>query len=188
MSSSQYLTNQLLIAMPSLADPNFHQTVTLICEHNDQGALGIVINRPMDLKLGEVFEQMAMNCENSKMTELSVLDGGPVSKDRGFVLHNDNGPKWDSTIKLPNNIGVTTSRDILTALADGEGPDQALIALGYAGWDAGQLDAEMIANAWLNVSATDQILFSTPYEDRWESAAQLIGIDVSQLSSLAGHA
>lgn len=186
--SSSYLTNQLLIAMPNLADPNFHQTVTLICEHSDQGALGIVINRPLDLRLGEVFDQMALNSEDESLKELPVLDGGPVSKDRGFVLHSYEGPVWDSTIELPNKIGVTTSRDILTALANGDGPSQALVALGYAGWGAGQLDAEMVSNAWLNVPANENLLFTTPFEERWNSAASLLGVDISRLSSSAGHA
>lgn len=186
--SSSYLTNQLLIAMPNLADPNFHQTVTLICEHSDQGALGIVINRPLDLRLGEVFDQMALNSEDESLKELPVLDGGPVSKDRGFVLHSYEGPVWDSTIELPNKIGVTTSRDILTALANGDGPSQALVALGYAGWGAGQLDAEMVSNAWLNVPANENLLFTTPFEERWNSAVSLLGVDISRLSSSAGHA
>ncbi|MEM7282377.1 MAG: YqgE/AlgH family protein [Pseudomonadota bacterium] len=183
------MTNQLLIAMPNLLDPNFHKTVTLICEHNEQGALGIVINRPLDLQMGEVFEQMALSSGNDGLNQTPVLDGGPVAKDRGFVLHTDSDKtKWESTIRLPNNVGVTTSRDILSALAEGDGPDQAVVALGYAGWDAGQLDAEMAANAWLTVSATDEILFDTPFEDRWQSAADLLGVNLSQLGPTAGHA
>ncbi len=189
MNDTSYLTNQLLIAMPNLLDPNFHKTVTLICEHNAQGALGIVINRPLDLQMSEVFEQMSLASVDSSLNHAPVLDGGPVAKDRGFVLHTGSEDTlWESTIRLPNNVGVTTSRDILSALAGGEGPDNAVVALGYAGWEAGQLDAEMAANAWLTVNATDQILFDTPFEKRWESAAHLLGVDLAQLGPTAGHA
>ena len=189
MNDTSYLTNHLLIAMPNLLDPNFHKTVTLICEHNAEGALGIVINRPLDLQMGEVFEQMSLASSDPSLNQAPVLDGGPVAKDRGFVLHTESeDTKWESTIRLPNNVGVTTSRDILSALAEGEGPKNAVVALGYAGWDAGQLDAEMAANAWLTVNANDQILFQTPFDQRWESAANLLGVDLTQLGPTAGHA
>jgi putative transcriptional regulator len=186
-----YLTNQLLVAMPSLADPNFAQTVTLICEHTDKGALGIVINRPLTMALGEVFEQLSLSTTDSGLRDRPVLRGGPVQQDRGFVLHPP-APSglepWDSTLKVSATLHVTTSRDILGAMARGEGPLQAVVALGYAGWDAGQLEEEIRSNAWLNVRVDDSIIFDTPFEQRWHAAARLLGIDFGRLSNQAGHA
>jgi putative transcriptional regulator len=186
-----YLTNQLLVAMPSLADPNFAQTVTLICEHTDKGALGIVINRPLTMALGEVFEQLALNPTQPALRDQPVLRGGPVQQDRGFVLHPP-APAgldpWDQTLKVSPTLHVTTSRDILGSMARGEGPVQAVVALGYAGWDAGQLEEEIRSNAWLNVPVDDSIIFATPFEQRWHAAARLLGIDFGRLSNQAGHA
>ncbi len=186
-----YLTNQLLVAMPTLDDPNFAQTVTLICEHTDQGALGIIINRPMSMALGEVFEQLSMPVADPKLRDQPVLRGGPVQQDRGFVLHPpaaDGAEAWDSTIKLSPTLHVTTSRDILGAMARGSGPEPTVVALGYAGWQAGQLEDEIRSNAWLNVPVDEAILFRTPYEQRWHAAVRLLGIDFDRLSSQAGHA
>ncbi|HUO80842.1 MAG TPA: YqgE/AlgH family protein [Steroidobacteraceae bacterium] len=186
-----YLTNQLLVAMPSLADPNFSQTVTLICEHTDKGALGIVINRPLTMALGEVFEQLALKPSDPGLRDRPVLRGGPVQTDRGFVLHppSPGGEEpWDSTLKVSSTLHVTTSRDILGSMARGAGPAQAVVALGYAGWDAGQLEEEIRSNAWLNVPVDDAIIFDTPFEQRWHAAARLLGIDFGRLSNQAGHA
>jgi putative transcriptional regulator len=188
---SAYLTNQLLVAMPSLADPNFAQTVTLICEHTSKGALGIILNRPLTMALGEVFEQLALSSTDPRLLERPVLRGGPVQQDRGFVLHPpvpaDHEP-WDSTLKVSPSLHVTTSRDILGSMARGAGPAQAVVALGYAGWDAGQLEEEIRSNAWLNVPVDDAIIFDTPFERRWHAAARLLGIDFGRLSNQAGHA
>jgi putative transcriptional regulator len=189
--SGAYLTNQLLVAMPSLADPNFAQTVTLICEHTDKGALGIVLNRPLTMALGEVFEQLALKPADPVLRDRPVLRGGPVQQDRGFVLHPpapEGQEPWDSTLKVSPTLHVTTSRDILGSMARGEGPVQAVVALGYAGWDAGQLEEEIRSNAWLNVPVDDAIIFDTPFEQRWHAAARLLGIDFGRLSNQAGHA
>jgi putative transcriptional regulator len=190
---SAYLTNQLLVAMPTLADPNFSQTVTLICEHTAKGALGIVLNRPLSMALGDVFRQLSLESSDAQLRDQPVLRGGPVQQDRGFVLHppaarEGDGEPWDSTLEVSPTLHVTTSRDILGSMARGDGPSQAVVALGYAGWDAGQLEDEIRSNAWLTVPADDAIIFATPFEQRWHAAAQLIGIDFGRLSSQAGHA
>ena len=182
-----WLTNQFLIAMPAMGDPNFDHTVTFICEHNEDGALGLVVNRPMGMHLSDVLSQMSL-AGNSKQTgEIPILRGGPVQPERGFVVHDHLG-EWTSTMEISDGIHVTTSRDILEAMAEGDGPDNALVILGYAGWTAGQLENEMIANAWLTVPACKDILFSIPFEQRWHSAAALIGIDIDQLGTSFGHA
>ena len=188
MADSHFLTNHFLIAMPGMGDPNFHQTVTYLCEHNNNGAMGLVINRPMNLKLGEVFAQMSMESPATDYSDQQVLQGGPVHPDRGFVLHGPSDDSWDSTLEVTSEIRVTTSRDILSAMATGSGPDNAIVALGYAGWSAGQLEEELVANAWLSVPATAAIIFDTPYDERWKAAARLIGIDLNTLSTDAGHA
>jgi putative transcriptional regulator len=184
---STNLTHQFLIAMPTLADPNFYHTVTYICAHNEEGAMGIIINRPLGLVLSEVLEQMQMTARNEQIAQTPIYQGGPVHTDRGFVLHQPI-QKWDYSIQIGNAIGITTSRDILLAIADGKGPEHSLIALGYAGWGAGQLEQEIRENAWLNVPADTGIIFKTPVERRWEAAAALAGIDLDKLSSHFGHA
>ena len=181
------LTNHFLIAMPQLADPNFFHTVTYICEHNQEGALGIVINRPLDLKLGEILDHMEIESGTETLAERIVYMGGPVQQERGFVLHRP-ATKWDSTLLITDSIGLTTSRDVLTAMARGEGPVESLVALGYAGWGAGQLEEELAANAWLSGPADERILFRTPVEKRWEEAAALLGVDLNLLSGDTGHA
>ena len=186
-----YLTNQLLVAMPALADPNFAQTVTLICEHTAQGALGIVLNRPLQMALGEVFAQLAMDCADPQLREQPVLRGGPVQPDRGFVLHppaSAAAELWDSTLQVSPTLRVTTSRDVLGSMARGAGPTPAVVALGYAGWEAGQLEEEIRSNAWLNTPVDDAIIFATPFELRWQAAARLLGIEFGRLSTQAGHA
>lgn len=181
------LTNQFLIAMPSLRDPNFSQTVTYICAHNDEGAMGLVINRPANCELGEILTQMELTPDDQTIAKLPVYQGGPVHTDRGFVLHEpDSG--WDSSICVSDVLGITTSRDILHAIAENAGPEQFLIALGYAGWTAGQLEEEIKENSWLNVSADPEIIFNTPCELRWSSATALLGIHHHQLSASCGHA
>jgi len=181
------LANQLLIAMPGMADPNFNSTVTLICEHNQEGALGIVINRPLTLKLGGLFEQLELTDPDPAMAGDPVLLGGPVGPERGFVLH---GPEqtFENSIAVSKDIQLTLSRDVLDAMAGGVGPRKTLVALGYAGWEPGQLETEMLANSWLSVPATTNIVFDTPFNERWSSAARILGIDISRISPDAGHA
>ncbi len=186
MPAPDFLTNQFLIAMPALADPNFSQTVTLVCEHSAQGALGIIINRPLDMQLAEVFEQLKLPT-GTAIGHRPVLQGGPVQTDRGFVIHRA-GRDWDSTLHVSEQIHVTTSRDVLDAMARGEGPGEAIVALGYAGWDAGQLEDELAQNAWLSAPVDEHILFAMPFEQRWHAAGRLLGIDLSTISTEAGHA
>lgn len=187
MADTQYLTNHFLIAMPTLEDPNFYHSVTYICEHTEQGAMGIVINRPLDIALGEVLEHMHIELNNRTTAGREVYLGGPVQPERGFVLHEPLG-QWDSMLPVTEQIGVTTSRDILMAMNDGEGPERALVALGYAGWGPGQLEREMSENAWLSVPADSTIIFDTPIERRWQEAAANLGIDLNTLSDDIGHA
>lgn len=187
MSDDLSLTNQFLIAMPTLADPNFHGTVTFICEHNDQGAMGIIINRPLDLSLGEVLSHMRLEPKEAAIARRPVYMGGPVQTDRGFVLHNPVG-EWDSMLRISNELGITTSKDILEDIAAGRGPLHTLVALGYAGWGAGQLEQELADNAWLCGPADNRIIFDTPWEDRWAAAAALMGVDINQISDQIGHA
>ena len=188
MSEGQYLTGQFLIAMPAMADPNFDRTVTYVCEHTDDGALGIVVNRPTDMSLGEILAQLELEVSDPALAAQPVLQGGPVQPERGFVIHEDGGQAFSATLTVPDGLKITTSRDILVALAEGHGPPRAVVALGYAGWGAGQLEAEMVANAWLTVPATADIIFSVPFERRWEAAAALLGVNIAALSSEAGHA
>lgn len=187
MNSDSSLTNQLLIAMPGMADPNFSTTVTLICEHNDDGALGIVINRPLTLRLHGLFEQLDVKNDGSETANDPVYAGGPVGTERGFVLHGSE-LSYENTLPVSDAINLTLSRDVIDALAGGDGPQKSLVALGYAGWQAGQLEQEMLANSWLNVPATPDLVFDTPFDERWNSAARTLGIDITSMSSDAGHA
>jgi len=187
MSEFTSLTNHFLIAMPALADPNFHHSVTYICEHNESGAMGIVVNRPLELTFGDVLEQMTLEAKDPQVSGRHVFLGGPVHTDRGFVIHKPIG-KWDSTLRITPRIGLTTSRDIIAAVAAGKGPKQCLIALGYAGWGAGQLEKEMTENAWLSGPADLKVIFDVPPEQRWEVAASSIGVDLSRMSNEVGHA
>ena len=187
MGETGYLTNQFLIAMPGLLDPNFFHSVTYICEHNQNGAMGIVINQPVDLTIGELMEQMGEPIANTDIVEASVFRGGPVDVERGFVLHRPVG-SWQSTMPITNEVGITTSNDIITALDNKEGPDDFLIALGYAGWGAGQLEQELATNTWLSGPASSKIIFDTPSEERWMAAAASLGVDLNLLSSDMGHA
>ena len=187
MDATNTLANQLLIAMPGMADPNFSSTVTLICEHNDEGALGIVINRPLSLKLGGLFAQLDVDDADPQAAEVPVLMGGPVGPERGFVLH-ESTHSYENSLAVSETINLTLSRDVIDAIAIGEGPPKSLVALGYAGWEAGQLENEMLANSWLNVTASPDIIFDVPYADRWTAAAESLGVDISRLAPDAGHA
>lgn len=187
MSQNASLKNQLLIAMPALQDPNFARTVTYICEHGEHGAMGIVLNRPTDLCLSDILQHMEIEGDLGDAGKQLVYLGGPVEEERGFVLHTGTEP-WDSTLAVDQEISITTSRDILQAMARGDGPRMSLVALGYAGWGAGQLERELRENAWLSGPADQTILFELPPEQRWEGAARLLGVDVNLLSSEAGHA
>jgi len=187
MDSDSVLTNQLLIAMPGMADPNFSTTVTLICEHNDDGALGIIINRPLNLKLSGLFDQLSVEDADPDTAENPVMSGGPVGTERGFVLH-DKKLSFENTLAVSDDIQLTLSRDVIDAMALGDGPEKSLVAIGYAGWEPGQLEEEMLANSWLNVTATPELVFDTPFEERWNSAARLLGVDISSISPDAGHA
>jgi putative transcriptional regulator len=187
MSDTASLRNHFLIAMPALADPNFSHTVTYICEHNEEGAMGIVINRHMPITLAEVLEQMGIEPSSRLDTSVSVHEGGPVQPEHGFVIHSPVGA-WESSLNITDDIAVTTSRDILAAIGHNEGPQHYLIALGYAGWGPGQLEQEMAENAWLSGPASPEILFELPLEQRWAAAAAKLGIDLNLLSSEIGHA
>ncbi len=187
MEGTHSLANNFLIAMPAMKDPNFEQTVTYICQHSDEGALGIVINRIIDLTVGDVLDQMKIDRAISVKLDARVYYGGPVQMDRGFILHEEIGD-WDSTLKVSDQTALTTSRDILEAMARNAGPDRALLALGYAGWGEGQLEREITENAWLHLPADNELMFSTPVHQRWEEAAALLGVDLSLLSTDAGHA
>ncbi len=186
MNEATYLTNQFIIAMPNLADPNFFHTVAYLCQHNEDGALGIVINRPTDMKLGDIFKQMGIDATSSTAADMPVFAGGPVQQERGFVVHTSGGD-WQATLAVSETISLTTSRDVLEAIASGEGPEQYLIALGYAGWAAGQLEKEILDNSWLNTPSSKQVIFDTPVNLRWSAAADQIGIDIHQLTAPAGH-
>jgi len=187
MKSDQYLSNQLLIAMPNLADSNFSQTVSYLCQHNEEGALAIVINRPTGMNLGTILEQMGINTSSQKIKDTTIFAGGPVQQERGFIIHNKDAKTWDSSISTSSITNLTSSRDILEAIAEDKGPDRYLIALGYAGWGAGQLEKEIINNAWLTMPCEESILYTTAIEQRWSTAANKIGIDINQLTINPGH-
>ncbi len=185
ISFGDNLRNHLLIATPSLKDPHFSHTVTYICDHSAEGAMGIVLNRPLDLNIGQVFEELNLPLGES-ICNAPVLAGGPVNTQRGFVLHNEEG-QWDSSLKVTDGICLTGSKDILTALAVGQGPTHALFALGHAGWSAGQLEDELATNAWLTVPAAYELIFCTPLELLWGAAAKHLGIDPNLISPQLGH-
>ena len=190
-SSPINLTNQFLIAMPGMVDGNFAGTVVYMCEHNDKGALGLVINRPIDINLKHLFEKVDLSLDRSDLAERPVFLGGPVQTERGFVLHerlDDEGGHYNSTLKIEGGLEMTTSRDVLEALSNGAGPRKVFITLGYSGWTAGQLEEEISRNGWLNVDADPQIIFDTPVEQRYDKALSLLGIDRSFLMGEAGHA
>lgn len=187
--SQESLRNQFLIAMPSLADGHFERSVSLLCEHGDEGALGLVINRPTDLNVAGMLDHLEIDCAGLSQAhaEQSIYWGGPVQTDRGFVLHTPLGD-WESSIQVNAQLGVSTSRDILNSIAAGQGPDKFLITLGYAGWEHGQLEQEILQNSWLNTQADASIIFDLASDQRWQAATQLLGIDPNSLSAGAGHA
>ena len=181
------LKDHFLIAMPSLTEGIFAHSVTYLCEHNEHGAMGLIINRPMGVALGEILEHLNIDNVRNHDTD-PVMAGGPVQTERGFVLHRTSERRWESTMPISDEISLTTSRDILDALAHNEGPDCVLVALGYAGWSAGQLEDELVANSWLTIPADSAIIFSTPAEKRLDAAAAKLGIDLALLAPGAGHA
>ncbi|SEO92925.1 YqgE/AlgH family protein [Aquisalimonas asiatica] len=187
MDEHASLTNHFLIAMPTLEDPNFHQTVAYMCEHNTEGGLGIIINRPTDVTLGELLEHLDITPATAEIAGKTVYMGGPVQRERGFVLHSPD-QQWDSSLQVSEQVSVTTSRDVLAAIAEGKGPERYLVALGYAGWEPGQLEEELAQNAWLNGPADPEIIFARGAGERWQAAAALLGVDLTLLSSDAGHA
>jgi len=182
------LQDHFLIAMPAMGDPNFNSTVTYLCQHSEEGALGIIINRPLDIQVGEVFRQLALDIVDQDQADRPVFGGGPVRPGMGFVLHQSD-TSFETTLETVNTqIKVTISKDILGSMARGDGPEPTLVALGYAGWEAGQLESELAANAWLSAPADPAIVFATPFQDRWAASAALIGVDISMLTSYSGHA
>ncbi|CAB3652995.1 MULTISPECIES: YqgE/AlgH family protein [Achromobacter] len=185
-SQAANFANQFLIAMPGMVEGSLAGSVIYVCEHTERGALGLVINRPTDLTLGTLFERIELTLEIGPVKDTLVYFGGPVQTDRGFVLHAPAGD-YSSSIKM-GAMALTTSRDVLQAVADGNGPARMLVTLGYAGWGAGQLESEMGQNAWLNVGADDHIIFDVPAEDRYPAALKLLGIDPVMLAGDAGHA
>ncbi|HEU0196039.1 MAG TPA: YqgE/AlgH family protein [Nevskiaceae bacterium] len=186
MADETSLKNQFLVAMPGLGDGVFDRSVTLVCEHNDEGALGLVVNRPTDLHLVAMLDHMAV-AHDSLAGDPIVYWGGPMQPERGFVVH-DSAAQWQTSLPLADGLYVTTSRDILAALGRGEGPPHYLVVLGYAGWGAGQLDEEMLENVWLSAPVDTSLIFNRPAPERWRAAAGLLGFDISRLASQAGHA
>ena len=186
--TQSYLENQFLIAMPQLADPYFSNTVTYLWKHNEEGALGIVINKPLQAYLADIFDELDIQCSaaEKEFEQERVLAGGPVERDKGFIIH-DAGKQWDSSIAVTDKISICTSKTILQDIAKGNGPENYLVALGCAGWEAGQLEREITENAWLTAPANSSLLFSKDYASKADEAAALLGIQLQQLSPEAGH-
>lgn len=188
LSNPQNLTNQFLIAMPQLHDSIFFRSLIYICEHSiEQGAVGIMVNAPLNIRLREVLEQMKLQSSSEAANSLPVLMGGPMEQERGFILHKP-AKKWRSTLEISKEVAITTSNDILQAIANDEGPSEVLIALGYAGWGPNQLETEIANNLWLNCPVNSEILFDMPFENRWAGIQKLIGIDLTTMSGQIGHA
>ena len=192
--SSINLTNQFLIAMPGMGDGTFAGTVVYLCEHTEKGALGLVINKPIDITLKSLFEKVELSLDRDDLAGVPVYFGGPVQTERGFVLHeptSGEGPEggpYNSSLKVEGGLEMTTSKDVLEAISSGAGPKKVLVTLGYSGWGAGQLEEEMSRNGWINVDAEPGIIFDTPVSQRYGKALSLLGIDAGMLSSDAGHA
>jgi len=185
------LANQFLIAMPGMSDDTFAGAVVYLCEHNERGALGLVINKPSDIRLKNLFQKVELSLDSPDLAEQPVFLGGPVQTERGFVLHEQaepTGPAYSSTLAIPGGLAMTTSKDVLEALSHGGGPKRLLVTLGYSGWGAGQLEDELGRNGWLTVDAAPEIIFDTPIERRYDAAVALLGIDPRMLSQEAGHA
>lgn len=185
--TSRFLSSQLLIAMPAMDDPNFFHGVTLICEHNPDGAIGIMVNRRSETTVAELLSQLDLVCADDEVNQTLVYTGGPVHPERGFVLHNCD-KQYEATLQVADDIYLTSSRDILEDISRCEGPSEYLVALGYAGWSAGQLEGELVSNSWLNAQVDSQILYKLPIEQRWNASAALLGIDINALSTVIGHA
>ena len=185
---TRYLENQFLIAMPQMLDPYFTNTVTYLWKHNEEGALGIVINKPLKACVADIFAELDILCstEDSLFRERPVLAGGPVERDKGFIIH-DAGQQWESSIEVTPEITICTSRTILQDIAKGSGPENYLVALGCAGWEAGQLEREITENTWLTTPANVELIFSDNYNGKAEAAASLLGINLQQISPEAGH-
>ncbi len=181
------LTNHFLIAMPAMADPYFSKTLTYICEHSARGAIGLVINKPIDITVGHLFEQVNIALDDDALRYDPVHFGGPVKVECGFVLHQPLGD-WNSTLKVGTDIGMTTSKDILEAIAEGAGPSKVLVTLGYAGWGAGQLEEEIKLNGWLTVEADANLIFDLPAEEKLVAAMLKLGVRPEMLSDAVGHA
>lgn len=201
------LENQFLIAMPAMGDPYFNKTVTYICEHNDEGAMGLIINSPVSISLNDLLKQIDEEDDSTEKDEAEVIErlqdfakdsllstleqpvlsGGPISQNRGFVLHSTQSG-WKSSLALSENIMITTSKDILMALGTEKAPEQFMVTLGYAGWGPGQLEKELQENSWLTIEANSDIIFNTPIEQRWQKATEMLGIDLAHLSTDIGHA
>jgi putative transcriptional regulator len=181
------LTHHFLIAMPAMQEGVFAGTLTYICEHNENGALGIVVNRPISLMLGDMFDQVSIPLKQPGLAKMPVHYGGPVQTERGFVLHDTPG-NWESTLRIKDKLALTTSRDILEAIGTGKGPRNLIVTLGYAGWDQGQLEHEITENIWLTVPASEHILFDLPAEERLAAAMELLGVSYATLMEDAGHA
>ena len=187
MNNELSLRNNLLIAMPTTSNPHFFRAVIYICEHDRSGAMGLIINRPLDLNLLAVLQHIEVESSLPEVNRMSILWGGPINTEQVFLLHTPRG-EWESTLSTDDRIGITASRDILQALAVGNGPEQALVLLGYAGWGKGQLEAEIASNYWLTTPAVPSLLFDVAFEQRWEAAAKLLGVDFNNLSTDVGHA
>ncbi|MGF1760174.1 YqgE/AlgH family protein [Photobacterium sagamiensis] len=185
------LTNHFLVAMPGMQDPHFKRGVIYVCEHNEEGAMGLVINLPIEISVGSMLDQIEVErllpVNNPDSLEQQVLNGGPVAEDRGFVLHKGKG-NFDSSININEELSVTTSQDILPLLGTSEAPEKFLVALGYAGWSAGQLEQELVDNSWLTMEADSDIIFETPINKRWDKAVAKLGINSANLSIEKGHA
>jgi putative transcriptional regulator len=186
-TTTGYLNRQVLIAMPGMVDGNFAGSVTLLCQHNDDGAIGITINRLSNFSLGEILAQMHIDCTDDSIRQMQVLEGGPVAPDRGFVIHSPRRG-YESSMTVGPDIMVTTSHDVLTAVAEGNGPEKYIVALGYAGWAGGQLESELRQNDWLTVMADSDIVFDMPLPKRFEEALGRLGINIDRLHSEGGHA
>ena len=185
--SAASLANQLLVALPALGDPTFARSVTLVCQHDADGAMGVMVNRASEYTLGEVLRQMGIECDDKALRARPVLAGGPVHPERGFVLHDGDGA-WDSTLPITGALSVTTSRDVLEAIARGDEPANAIVALGCAGWGAGQLEQELVENSWLTVPADAELLFTLPLPLRWQASAGRLGVDLAHMADYSGHA
>ncbi len=181
------LKNHLLIAMPNIHDSTFDRTVTLVCINDHKGSFGITINRPIGITVGDIFEQLDLSTDDESLNQQVALSGGPAEAGQGFVLH-DTDRQWESTMRISDELAITSSRDILEDIIKGNGPDNFLLTLGCADWLPQQLEQEMMSNAWLTCPVNNRILFNLPYQQRWEAAADSMGVDLSRMSTSIGHA